>query len=382
MKPVMRVCIMADDLTGALDSAAQFADSAQPLFVRWSGWREGDPGAAGLAIDTNTRDRPPGEASATVADMAVFLGDARLAFKKIDSLLRGHVVAEIAACLRTGRFTRCIVAPAFPYQGRVTVGGRQYVVDRSSGELGAPVGPNLARGFARAGLSTGVVPRGAALEANSEPVLVCDATDDCDLLTVAAAGGRLPERVLWCGTAGLAAALAGGAAPRPDLVDGPTLAVIGSPHPVSRSQVAHVARERPEIVVHLGAGVQVATRAIRELLERFGRAVLTLPPIVAGTDAEVQAYVAAALTEVVTRIWRPYRLIAAGGATLTTICAAIAADSLEVLGQLVPGVPVSIARGGPWDGVQVISKSGAFGAPSLLGYLLDGSAAARPSDAI
>ena len=39
---------------------------------------------------------------------------------------------------------------------------------------------------------------------------------------------------------------------------------------------------------------------------------------------------------------------------------------LVVDGQIAPGVPWSHIRGGMWDGVRVISKSGAFGAPDLL----------------
>jgi len=36
------------------------------------------------------------------------------------------------------------------------------------------------------------------------------------------------------------------------------------------------------------------------------------------------------------------------------------ADSLSVLGERSPGLPVSRIRGGGWDGCRVISKSGAF----------------------
>jgi uncharacterized protein YgbK (DUF1537 family) len=36
-----------------------------------------------------------------------------------------------------------------------------------------------------------------------------------------------------------------------------------------------------------------------------------------------------------------------------------------------PGVPVSRIGGGLWDGVRLISRSGAFGAPDFLARLLD-----------
>ena len=63
---------------------------------------------------------------------------------------------------------------------------------------------------------------------------------------------------------------------------------------------------------------------------------------------------------------RPGTLLAAGGETLRALCRSLGARSLEVQGRLVPGLPRSILRGGPWDGLTVLSKSGAFGHPTLL----------------
>ena len=66
----------------------------------------------------------------------------------------------------------------------------------------------------------------------------------------------------------------------------------------------------------------------------------------------------------------PGTLLVAGGETLFAVCAALGATHLEVQDHVVPGVPRSILRGGRWDGVTVISKSGAFGTPALLRDLL------------
>ena len=60
----------------------------------------------------------------------------------------------------------------------------------------------------------------------------------------------------------------------------------------------------------------------------------------------------------------------AGGETCAALCTSLGAHSLEVQGRIVPGLPRSILRGGRWDGVTVVSKSGAFGHPTLLRDLL------------
>ncbi len=122
--------LIADDLTGALDSAAAFAGPARPVAVHWDGVPAGLAAGVSVALDTGTRDI--GDAAAArrrVTALATRLpaGGGALRFAKLDSLLRGHGAAEIAAWMAVDRPDHCIVAPAFPFQGRVTRGGRQHV---------------------------------------------------------------------------------------------------------------------------------------------------------------------------------------------------------------------------------------------------------------
>ena len=84
--------------------------------------------------------------------------------------------------------------------------------------------------------------------------------------------------------------------------------------------------------------------------------------------------IGAALRRLVQDLPPPGTLVAAGGETLRGLCLALGAASLEVRGRLLPGVPVSVLRGGSWDGVTVVSKSGAFGHPTLLRDLLQNPA--------
>lgn len=66
----------------------------------------------------------------------------------------------------------------------------------------------------------------------------------------------------------------------------------------------------------------------------------------------------------------PGTLIVAGGETLKAVCLALGAHALRVTGRIVPGLPRSTLQGGRWCGVDVISKSGAFGARDLWRDLL------------
>ena len=123
---MMRLHLIADDLTGALDTAAQFVGATGSIPVHWRGL----PRLAivsSIAIDSGTREAGREEARETVAALAAGLprNPDAISYAKLDSLLRGHAGAEIAGWIAALKPDHCIVAPAFPFQGRITRDGRQ-----------------------------------------------------------------------------------------------------------------------------------------------------------------------------------------------------------------------------------------------------------------
>ncbi len=306
----MRLRLLADDLTGALDSAARFVPLTGRLPVFWHAAEE--PGSA--AFDSGTRDLSEDAARSRIDAFAALLDGADIAFKKIDSLLRGHVSLELAACRRF--FDHCVLAPAFPFQGRITRGGRQLVRGGDTWR------------------DTGVTVPGMR-----------DAETDADLDAIVADGQALAGRVLWCGTGGLAGALARHLpVPKPRLPS-PILALIGSDHPVSRAHVAAVQDHHRASVITCDLPADISRTAARQ---------------------QIRATFAARLRQAD----RPGTLFVTGGETLRDLCTDLGASHLEVDGELEPGVPTSLLRGGPWDGQRIVSKSGAFGDSGFLTRLL------------
>jgi uncharacterized protein YgbK (DUF1537 family) len=223
--------LIADDLTGALDTAAEFVPLTGPVPVYWN---ESLPKAmaGSAAFDSGTREKSEAEAAATLAGMASCLAGADIAYKKIDSLLRGHAMAELAACLCCELWDRCIIAPAFPHQGRITSGGVQFRLEAADWVavadlvlLLAGAGICAVRGSTEAGLPPGVN--------------VFDAATDDDLRRIARLGRSASGRVLWCGSAGLAQALAHCTEPKVSRVlTRPVLGVFGSDQAVTARQLA------------------------------------------------------------------------------------------------------------------------------------------------
>lgn len=121
------IAVIADDITGAAEIAA-------------IGWRRGlsaqvqmtpnpTAGADLVAIDTDTRSVPSDTARAIVKDIVIRLREisAQWHFKKVDSVLRGNVGAELEAMMEALGKKRTILAPANPSKGRVIADGRYYI---------------------------------------------------------------------------------------------------------------------------------------------------------------------------------------------------------------------------------------------------------------
>lgn len=122
------VGIIADDLTGANDTALQFhlkgantqillSDEIEPLNVK---------GTQTWAIATESRNVQPEIAYEKVAKTAKMFAEKLnpdFIYKKIDSTIRGNIASEVLAILSEFNFDASVIVPAFPAEMRTTVGG-------------------------------------------------------------------------------------------------------------------------------------------------------------------------------------------------------------------------------------------------------------------
>ncbi len=361
MKPVLR--LLADDLTGALDTAAALTGLCGPVALPLR-----HPGGAigSLAFDSETREAGRQEASARVARHIGMLAGGDLAYKKLDSLLRGHAAAEIATCLRAGPWRHCVLAPAFPALGRITRGGRQFMLSQDGGWV--PVGPgDLITMLA----AEGVAARPGRLDLPlPEGVSVFDAETDADLARIVALGRAVRAPVLWCGTAGLAGALAGAEPVPPDhRLAQPVLGLFGSDQPVTARQLAACGR----VALRLPDPDPEAARRVGRRMEATGAAMVSLDLAADLGRAEAARRIAEVYASLLGELVPPGTLLVAGGETLRGICGALGAEAILATGLVAPGVPRATLQGGRWDGLTLVTKSGAFGGPTLWRDLLAGN---------
>lgn len=357
------VGIIADDLTGALDAAAPFASCEDPVLVSWG---DEPPMATGFAVDSETRQASAAEAAQKVASLLPRLTPCGIAFKKIDSLMRGNTIPELLACCREAAFRTVVIAPAFPQQGRVTRQGRQYALSNGA-EQWRRLEADIPASLARRGVSRRVIARGAEL--SGDGVLVCDADSDGDLAAIAASAARLAPPVLWCGTAGLARAFGGASATAGAVEGSPKLAIIGSRHPATARQTVRLQALLGKIAwVRNAADPETAVAAVRQLLGREGRAALAfgMPTLSPDEAADVFRRTFAALA----RIAAPEVIVVVGGDTIFRLCREAGATRLATIGEYSPGIAVSRFLDGAWAGTRVVSKSGAFGDDEMLARIM------------
>lgn len=335
--------LVADDLTGALDSGCAFAGPAAPVRIALPG--RPLPEGGRLALSTESRDMAEADAVAAVTRAVRALGGGdpgTLWFKKIDSVMRGHPFAETKAALDAGGFSRCVFAPAYPEMGRLTLAGRQHLAVPGAGPH--PVGPAFAEAFAALGLPPGML---RLIDADSQAALRQGVRE-----AQAQDGGTL-----WVGTGGLAAALGGGTAH----ASFPPLrgVIVGTAHPATRAQAESALA---------GAVLQDATEdGPRGAPEKPW---LFAPALTAASAGETTARLARHVPAIDVAAPAETAFFVTGGDTLSTVLAAMEAAFLECTGQAAPGVPVARVHGGRWHGVTLLTKSGGFGDPGLLLRLL------------
>jgi uncharacterized protein YgbK (DUF1537 family) len=166
-------------------------------------------------------------------------------------------------------------------------------------------------------------------------VVLCDATSQSDLERLANAAFRLPQPILWAGSAGLARALAAilPALKQRDVIPparrtSRTMLFVGTDHPVTTLQVSHLEAQSSD-------PAQCSIHRVDSQSQEKIRDAFEVAPVAA--------------------------LVLTGGDTAAFVLRALNASSILLAGEISPGIPWGTIQGGLADGCTVITKSGGFG---------------------
>lgn len=419
MSPARQVLVLADDLTGANDTAVQFARLGWGAYLALADSRQTrSDGPMVIARSLDSRAEEADRAAALTESAVSDSSQAGHLYLKIDSTMRGSVAGQVAGAVRGRRSSDpeafVVLCPAYPAMGR-TVRAGQVLVSGEPAHLGPagqdPITPlrtsaltELVPGSVRVPTAEDARSLAGAIEraAMTSTCVVVDAETDADLDRLAEAIGIIGDRALPAGSAGLALALAArwrsasdvdepptepGRHPRADGQPTPrhTVVVVSSQHRMALEQVAATLAELPESLITLSvptsedvADAEAARPCRRQLVAgQATRIRLVVAPPIGGTSDDSVATgrsVATALASVVSDLVdagpEGLDLVLVGGDGAAAVLGRLGAEALRVTGALVEGVPLAAIVGGPHAGLRVATKAGGFGDVTTLTQIL------------
>ena len=416
------VGILADDLTGANDTALQFhiqgantqillSNDIEPLNIK---------NTQTWAVSTESRNISQEEAFQAVksaADMLIQKINPDYFYKKIDSTLRGNIAVEVLALLDSVNWDAAVIVPAFPQEGRITVGGYHLLkgipIERTE-VARDPYSPifesHLPTLFATqldeecedliGTIDLKTIMKGAGpilmklneLIAGGKKLIIADSVSTVDIEQIALAINKSDYNILPAGTAAFARSLAELwfidldnshiVKTFPEL---PKLIISGSANPITANQIKTLENSDDIDVLTIsltfdniknGVSDALAERIISNL--RLKNTVLVHTSQVMQdfdgfsddslnaelTRAKLAAMITDYLAELTGRVLseREVILITLGGETSYKCCNAIGANQLQLIDEVVPAIALCMDHNAQW----IVTKSGNLGNANTL----------------
>lgn len=408
--------IVADDLTGANDTGVQFAKLNHKTVVSMASSGENfffDDKVS--VINTDCRSLAPKEAYERSRQLAEKLDivPRPLIYKKVDSTLRGNIGQEIDGFMDEMSFAYCAVAPAYPKNGRITVGGYHIIHGAllEDSDLSKDVKSPMTESFIPALLKgqtnrkTGqvtiqeirsgeITERVQLLRSEGVEIIIFDSATDEDLKNVALFI-EMEENVLWVGSAALVQAFIENQG-KPvireewseigEKISGkPVLTVAGSVSEVTREQVGYQQEQGAYLIsihpLHLLEGNEEKLEAYlaeaKKVLRNGENLVITTLITNEATqqlhqyaqemgmdNLELGNRIALMLGRCGKRLINEAELagvILTGGDIAYQTCMQLGINALEIIGEIEEGIPLSKVIEGPYAEMRIVTKAGAFG---------------------
>jgi len=395
----MRVCVLADDLTGGNATASLLKREGLPTHTHLFGHApHGDAPrslreAGAHILDLETRERTDAETAARLAIATAWLGEAPdLIGLRIDSTLRGPIPASLDALLADPR-RLALVVPAFPASGRTTRDGVHYVYGVplaetqvandpkcpvTSSDLGTWIGERLAAASAmldlvdvRRGRDAIAARLAACLHAGARAVL-CDAETDRDIEEIARAALALRRShgvaILPADPGPFTATLVR-LMKEPRRLSPLVFGIVGSVMQTSREQMDFVEAGSYAFTVRYDG------QSVTELLTAFEQAPLAVKAMLLRTDtasldagAKLRLY--PTLAELFERVVAQFPslggFLLSGGETAGRLLAGFGARSLRLHGEVMPLIALSRIVDGRLGGRYLVTKGGTVGTTSAI----------------
>ena len=415
---MIKLAVIADDLTGANDTALQFAkrnikSSVEINFMQMEDIEDKEV----VVVDTDSRDLDEYLSDKRVKDICEKIARDKIkcVYKKIDSTLRGNLGAEIKAVADVFKPDIVIIAPAYPANQRITIGG-YHLLEGKPIELteiaNAPKTP-VKKSYLPAILQEQVNKNIAVIDfkiirqgANfinkkiskfidqGRRWIVCDIIEEENFITLMDAVKEY-KNILWVGSAGLAEYLpyyyrwSGEKVLSMDKRKGAILVCAGSVSHITQNQVQTLLNQENIHLVKINmvrlledknSELIEKSRIINQLIKEQENILLAT----AQSDDEVEQAVeigkkynlsrkeisekiATIMAELIKSIEvnSLSGMILTGGDMAVHICRAIGVNSIKIISEIDSGVPLGYIESDNLEKLFIVTKAGAFGKPDV-----------------
>ena len=383
------ILIVADDLTGAGDAGVEFCgiqevivtDMDRLTAVHWAQH-------AVISLNTATRNAPIEAIEICMDQLAPWIqkNSVDILFKKIDSCMRGNPGLEIKSLMEITR-KKAIVVSALPNYGRtiqnglIRLNGQTLCQSEMGRDVRSPMDESRPDVLLRrqSGLNVcqvdiAKVHNGIGnladhlkdLFSRDIDMISLDAVTNEDLDIIARATLDMHETILFCGSSGLAGALARilGVSTAPGAsfpaCSSKKLYLCGSASDAMKKQMNRFKAEYN--VCEQVYGVE------EPFFDPVADAHLFRLPAI--DEKKLDASKAGQkLCRAAVDILQKHRygvVFASGGDTAEAFLKSVGAGSFSICGRLLPGIPWGYLQDGPFKGLGLITKSGSFGAEDTL----------------
>ena len=392
----LRIGVVADDFTGAMDTGVIFANFGLHTEFHLSPDQPSSDISV-VVVSTSSREQ---DLQSTISSMehTVSLLENRRLFKKIDSTMRGHISAEIDALLKVTGLEKALICPTAVEAGRTVNDGILFVdgtpihktafaedphYPASTSTLQELISHPSAIHIGLDRLSTGSEALLDIVRQTDAMLISFDAVSNGDLaeiVTVALDGGYL-----LCGSMGLARAWIKGLLETEPMgntlsdvnydLAKPLLIVTGSRHANTSTQIDALIQHVPTHVVEVPEQFQSSTvfTELKSKLSEHEAVVLRTP------DTKIDDLTA------IKRIYELMRdfvhqlcnestiagMILIGGETASHVFQSLGATSIRIIGEIEPGVPIGQITGGCATSLPIVTKAGGFGTDTTLCRVID-----------
>ena len=409
---------MADDLSGANDTAVQFVKHGLSALVITHTQFPGDHASYEvLSLNSGSREMDENAAYNAVRNLIKSLKTHGLSgsyYKKVDSVLRGNPAPELTAVMDELDIPLAITAPSFPAnrsileQGMIKSGDNNAVADavkifsvKTSKKAESIPLDKIRLGECLA--AEYVLDR----HAQGIEVFVADAVNDEDLAMVyrlsATLAVKLPQPHVLAGSAGLANHIAANLAKNlhdkkeqlalmrpfsPGAACFPVLVAAGTRQGETAAQITAlsgalqvpVIRFKTDLAMN-GRGDEAVTLAYEEAAGQMkNKARLCIvavesmfkaenpggDPVRNKAESKAISMGLGSLTGALMESFKFPLVVSSGGDTSLEVCKRLGITGIEPLAEIRPGIPIGRIVGGSCENRYIITKSGRFGSNNTL----------------